>query len=108
LGLARFRWEAAPEIGLPSAGQVDTVSFDAAHWKPDYPNPAFDERTARDVRWGARIVAAFDDDLIRAAIRSAGYSDPRAAEYLTRVLVARRDRIARTWRVAPGPAAGPR
>ena len=60
-------------------------------------NPAFDERTERDVRWGARIVAGFTDDLIRAAVESAQYSDPRATDYLTRVLIDRRDAIRARW-----------
>ena len=46
---------------------------------------------------GARIVAAFTDDHIRAAVARGRYSDPRAAEYLTRVLIERRDQIVRRW-----------
>jgi hypothetical protein len=78
-------------------GRVDARSFDPVGWRPDYPNPAFDERTVRDVRWGARIVAGFTDEHIRAAVRMGQYADPHAAAYVTRVLIERRDKIVNAW-----------
>jgi len=101
LGLAPFAWESYDEVPIPSVGNVEAKVFDARGWRPDYPNPAFDERTVRDVRWGARIVAAFTDEHIRAAVRAARYSDPRATDYLARVLIERRDKIARAWLGTP-------
>jgi hypothetical protein len=97
LGLRPFEWEAVVDPGIPSVGHVESVVFDPVHWRPDYPNPAFDERTKQDCEWGARIVAAFTDEQIRAAVEEAQYSDPRATEYMTRVLIERRDKIARAW-----------
>jgi hypothetical protein len=97
LGLRHFRWEAAEVPPIRSVGWVEAATFDPRHWKPDYPNHAFDERTARDIRWGARIVAAFSDAHIRAAVLRAQYSDPRATEYLIRVLIERRDALAHAW-----------
>jgi hypothetical protein len=97
LGLLPFAWERALDPDLPSIGFIDSETFDPGRWRPYYPNPAFDERTARDVRWGARIVAAFSDEHIRAAVGQGRFSDPRAAEYLTRVLIERRDKIVRRW-----------
>ena len=98
LGLARFQWESCVDPHLPAVGFVDgDRTFDPDRWRPDYPNPAFDDRTARDARWGARIVAGMNDELIRAAVGAAHYSDPRAADYLVRVLIERRDRIVSTW-----------
>jgi len=82
---------------MPSVGFVESKVFDPAGWRPDYPNPAFDERTERDVRWGARIVAGFTDDHIRAAVEAGHYTDPRAAEYITRILIERRDKLVRRW-----------
>jgi hypothetical protein len=96
-GLAPFPWESAVDPKLPSVGPIESKAFDPERWRPDYPNPAFDERTERDIRWGARIVAGFTDEHIRAAVDAAQYSDPRAAEYVTRVLIERRDRLVRTW-----------
>jgi len=106
LGLRPFSWEGAVDPELPSIGFIDAETFDAGTWRPEYPNPAFDERTERDVRWGARIVAAFTDEHIRGAVAQARYTDPRAAEYLVRVLIERRDKIARRWLRPPAPSAG--
>lgn len=97
LGLAPFPWESSVDPKMAEVGFVESAVFDPEHWRPDYPNPAFDERTARDIRWGARIVAGFTDDHIRAAVATAHFSDPRATEYLTRVLIERRDKIVRQW-----------
>lgn len=105
-GLAPFRWEAAHASDIPGVGGIDADHFDPGGWRPDYPNPAFDERTARDVRWGVRIVAAFTDEQIRAAVAMADYSDPRAAQAITDLLVRRRDALARRFGVTP-PAPPP-
>jgi hypothetical protein len=102
LGLIPHAWEAGYDPQIPSVGAVEASAFDPITWRPDYPNPAFDERHERDVRWGARIVGAFTDDQIRAAVKAAQYTDARATEYLTHVLIQRRDKIARAW-----PARGP-
>jgi len=105
LGVFPFAWEPSVDPAIPAVGFVESREFDPARWRPDYPNPAFDERTERDIRWGARIVAAFTDDMIRAAVGAARYSDPRAAEYVTRVLVERRDKLAQRWLgTSPSPA----
>ena len=97
LGLRRFPWEGAVDPELPAIGYIEAANFEPRIWRPDYPNPAFDERTERDIRWGARIVASITDELIRAAVERAKYSDPRATEYLTRVLIERRDKIVAEW-----------
>jgi hypothetical protein len=97
LGLIPARWEHSVDPKITSVGFVESQVFDPVGWRPDYPNPAFDERTERDVRWGARIVAGFTDDHIRAAVASAHYSDPRAAEYITRTLIERRDKLVQRW-----------
>jgi hypothetical protein len=97
LGMRRMAWERAVDPRMPSIGYIEAANFDPGTWRPDYPNPAFDERTLRDIRWGARIVAGFTDAHIRAAVEQAKYSDPRATEYLTRVLIERRDKIVARW-----------
>ena len=106
LGLAPFSWEHGVDPHLPAIGFIEASTFDPVGWRPDYPNPAFDERTARDIRWGARIVGAFSDDMIRAAVALGDFADPRASEYLTGVLIQRRDRITRHWLSAPVAGTG--
>ncbi len=97
LGLAPFAWEPVVDPNIPAVGFVESAVFDPAGWRPDYPNPAFDDRTERDIRWGARIVAGFSDEMIRTAVAAGEYSDSRAAEYVTHVLIERRDKIVHRW-----------
>jgi len=104
LGLKRFDWESVVDPHHPSIGFIESDVFDPVGWRPDYPNPAFDERTERDIRWGVRIVAAITDAHIRAAVARGKLSDPRAAEYLAQTLIRRRDKLVARW-LAPGPAA---
>jgi hypothetical protein len=103
-GLAKPTWEDVQDPHIPAVGFVESKNFDPKRWKPDMPNPAFDERTDRDAVWGARIVAGFTDDHIRAAVAMAQYPDPRAREYITQVLMERRDKIVARWL---GPRGGP-
>ena len=60
---------------------------------------------ADDEFWAARRVMAFTDEMIAAAVRTGAYSDPRAAAYLTEVLIARRDAIGRAYLPAITPLA---
>src|SRR2546425_8056703 len=87
LGLVEEKWEDIVDPNIPAVGVVESKVFDGAGWRPDLPNPAFDERTVHDTRWGARIVGGFTNDHIRAAVAAAHFTDPRATEYLTRVLI---------------------
>jgi len=107
-GFLPARWESCVDPDMPSVGFYDSKTFDPAGWRPFLPNPAFDERTLRDIRWGAKIVAGFDDELIRAAVKQARLSDPRAEEYLVRTMIERRDIIVRRWLGARVATASPR
>lgn len=97
LALPPYEWESSVDPGLPSVGFIESQTFDPGDWRPYLQNPALDERTERDIKWGARIVAAFTDEHIRAAVETGRYSDPRATEYLVRVLGERRDKIVKRW-----------
>jgi hypothetical protein len=103
LGLYRPGWERGKDPNLPGAGYLESDTFNPSGWRPLLPNPAFDERTDRDARWGARIVAGFTDEMIRAAVERGKYSDPKVAEYLVEALIERRDKIVKHW--APGASA---
>jgi hypothetical protein len=96
-GLLPAGWESSVDPNMPSVGFYDSKTLDPAGWRPFLPNPAFDERTLRDIRWGAKIVAGFSDQLIRAAVEQGRLSDPRAEEYLVRTMIERRDIIVRRW-----------
>jgi hypothetical protein len=97
VGLVPAGWESSVDPHIQSVGFYDSKPFDPAGWRPFLPNPAFDDRTLRDIRWGARIVSGFSDELIRAAVAQGKLSDPRAEEYLVRTMIERRDIIVRHW-----------
>ena len=50
-----------------------------------------------DAFWAARIVAKFDDGMVRAIVEKAKYSDPKATDYITQTLIARRDKVLKTY-----------
>lgn len=79
-----------------SVGNFSAEGFEPLLWKSEFPLPAFENMTARDARWAARIVGSFTDDQIRAAVAAGELSDPAAAEHLARVIAARRDKIVDT------------
>jgi len=105
LGLKKFLWEDTVDPQIPAVGFFESSAFDPARWKPFLPNPAYEARTARDLRWGARIVAAFTDAHIEAAVALGQYSDPRAVEYITRTLIERRDKLVNRWLAEPATQA---
>jgi hypothetical protein len=94
-----------------SVGRIEAKAFDPLKWRPEYPNPAFDNMRPDDAFWAARIVARFSDETIGAVVRKAGYSDPRATQYMTETLIARRDKVLAAWlnQVCPvvDPVLGP-
>jgi hypothetical protein len=59
--------------------------------------------TPQDAYWGAKRVMSFSNEDIRAIVEQGRFSNPAAADYITKVLVARRDLIGKAWfsRVAP-------
>ena len=80
-----------------SVGRFEAASFDPVAWRPEYPNPAFDNMRADDAFWAARLVARFTQADIRAIVEKARYTDPRATDYMTATLVERRRRVLQAW-----------
>jgi hypothetical protein len=104
LGFVVEPWRRAhQESGIPAVGNLESEVFHPRRWKPLEEVPPFRKLTPRDAYWGAKLVASFTNAQIAAAIDAAGYEDPRASEYIFRMLVERRDKVARYWfdRVAP-------
>jgi len=104
LGFIQEPWRNAPqETGIPSVGHFESKGLHPSRWKPLEEVPPFRQMTMQDAYWGAKLVASFTDSQIAAALDAAHYEDPRAPQYLLRVLIERRDKVARYWfsRVAP-------
>ena len=95
-------WEDAKSVG-----RFEGDFFDPVKWRPEYPNPAFDNMTPEDAFWAARLVSKFSNDTIRAIVAKARYSEPGAAEHITSTLIKRRDKVLRTWLTGVNPLVNP-
>lgn len=103
LGLDVPYWAHDRFPGLRSVGGYDSAAYRPDQWMPDYPNSAFRNRLPDDEFWAAKQVMAFTNDQIRAIVKVAQYSDPRAERYMADALIARRDKIGKVYfaRVLP-------
>ncbi len=104
LGFYQTPWERLERpAGLDEIGYLESKEFQPAKWKPLDPNAAFANLTDRDGYWAAKIVSAFTNEHLEAAVDEGRYRSPEAARYVVRMLAERRDKIARHWfdRVAP-------
>lgn len=87
----------------PAVGRFEGDDFDPVLWRPEYPNPAFDNMRLDDAFWAAGIVSKFSDQAIRAVVEKAQYSDPAATTAITEILIRRRDKVVRHWLTAVNP-----
>ena len=98
LGIYARPWTRISYPEVPRAvGRFEADAFEPTSWKPEYPNPAFENMRPEDAFWAARIISRFDDATVRAVVEKARYSDPRATEYMTATLLRRRDKVLRAW-----------
>ena len=95
LGFAVPYWAHAHFPNIPAVGRFESAVFDPERWTPEYPNPAFLNRLPDDEFWMAKQIVDFTDDDLRAIVETAQYSDPRAAEWILKCLIERRDKIGR-------------
>jgi hypothetical protein len=104
LGLYTRPWLHIDYPPMPAAiGRFEGDAFDPDQWKPEYPNPAFQNMREDDAFWAARIVAKFSDEAIRAVVAKARFTNPEATRYLTETLVTRRDKVVRRWLTGINP-----
>jgi hypothetical protein len=103
LGFHISPWQTADYEDVEAVGRFEADAFDPLTWKPRAPTAAIRRALPDDTFWAARRVAAFTDEMIRAAVATGQYSDPAAARHLADVLIARRDKIARAYLPAINP-----
>ena len=109
LGLRLRPWMRVRYPDVPkSIGRFEADFFDPALWRPEYPNPAFDNMRPDDAFWAARLVHRFSDEAIRAVVAKARFSEPGAAEYMSSTLITRRDKVVATWLTGVNPIVEPR
>jgi hypothetical protein len=108
-GFALSPWQTIPyKEYYPSVGKFEGDEFDPRKWRPQTPTTAYMEARDDDAFWAARRIAAFSDELIRAAVRAGQFSDPKAEKYLGDVLIKRRDKILAVYLTAINPIVNPR
>jgi hypothetical protein len=108
LGFYKQGWEEAEfEEYHSSIGWFQSETFDAGKWRANWPNAAFRWVTAADGYWGAKLVAEFSDDHIRAAVKQGALPGPEVEEILVELLAGRRDKVISYWYGAVTPLERP-
>jgi hypothetical protein len=98
LGFYKKGWEEAEyEILDPSIGWMPVETFNPGTWRANWPNGAFTWSTPADAYWGAKIVASFSDDDIRATVAEGALPSREASDLLADILITRRDKITVYW-----------
>jgi hypothetical protein len=87
----------------PSLGNIEAEFFEPWRWKTEYPQPAFDQMDAADAFWAARIASRFTDQMVRAVVETGQLSNPAAAQFLTDVIIRRRDKVVSYWIAGTNP-----
>jgi hypothetical protein len=108
LGFGLSPWQTVKYEEYPSIGKFEGDVWDPRKWRPQTPTAAYLELRDDDAFWAARRVAAFTDELIRAAVHQGQYSDPKAEKLLGDVLIERRDKIKNIYLTAVNPIVSPK
>jgi hypothetical protein len=103
LGFYISPWQTAHYEDYAAIGRFEAKAFDPLTWKPRVPTAAFRHARPDDNFWAARRVMAFSDDMIRAIVKTARFSDPAAEQLFDDTLIARRDKIGRAYLTAVNP-----
>jgi hypothetical protein len=90
-------WEKQEGVVYPSIGFYESELFHPMKYKPQVPNPAFENMTTADAYWATHIIMSFTDEHIKTAVKQGHYTNKEAAEYLAKTLIKRRDKIVRYW-----------
>jgi hypothetical protein len=107
-GFALSPWQTVPYVEYSSIGKFEGERFDPRDWRPQTPTTAYMELRDDDAFWAARRLTAFTDELIRAVVHTANFSDPAAEKHLADVLIQRRDKIKSVYLTAVNPVVNPR
>ena len=70
LGFFIAPWQTVEYDEHPAIGRFEGDAFDPVSWRPRVATAAFLRARADDTFWAARRVAAFTDEMIRAAVKS--------------------------------------
>ncbi len=104
LGFGLSPWQTVDYVEYPSVGKFEGKVFDPRKWRPQTPTAAYMELRDDDAFWAARRIAAFTDEMIRAAVHTAEFTDPAAEKYLADVLIQRREKIKSVYLTQVNPS----
>ena len=107
LGFYLQPWQTAHYVELPEVGRFEGDAFDPERWRSRVPAAAVLRARDDDTFWAALRVMAFSDGMIRAAVKTAEFSDPAAEQLLGDVLIKRRDKIGRAYLPKVNPVIRP-
>ena len=108
LGFALSPWQTVGYEQEKAIGKFEADVWDPRTWKPQTQTRAWRELRDDDAFWAARKIAAFSDDLIRAAVHTGELSNQAAEKHLGDVIIARRDKIKRIYLTAVNPIVDPK
>ena len=96
-GIYTPRWMRANYPGYRSVGHFEFETFDPEEWTPTHEIAPFANRLPDDTFWAARKLAALTNEDIEAIVSTGQYSDSEAEAWIAKCLIARRNRILRTY-----------
>ncbi len=97
MGIYTPRWMRAGYPKYRSVGHFEYETFDPERWTPVHEIAPFANRLPDDTFWATKKLAAFTNEDIEALVSTGQYSDPQAEAWIARSLIARRNRILRTY-----------
>lgn len=108
LGLLDRPWMHA-ELGAAGStlGYFDLERFQPEHFRPGYPNPAYERMTEHDAAWMTRILARIRPEHVEALVARGRFSRAIVRSELLRILLGRRERILERWLTRLSPLTDP-
>jgi hypothetical protein len=97
LGIYESANEKKARIISPEVGNFNADDFNPGSWKPTFPSVMFDNLTDADAFWAVRVILSFTKEDLQDIVKTAEYSDPKSDEYILRILMERRQLVARYW-----------
>ncbi len=93
LGLQAQAWESLQYTPWKSVGAFEAEYFHPAQWKETYPFAPIQHALPDDNYWAAKVLAALNEQQLKALIDAADYPEDGAADYILKVLLKRRQKI---------------
>jgi hypothetical protein len=106
LGLYVTPDEKSAPLVFPEVGIFSAMDFDPGHWKPSFPVVPFENITRGDAFWATRVILSFSEDDLVNIVKTAEYSNPMVTDYMLKVLLERRQIVARYWLRKVNPIGG--